>query len=156
MTGWRIAFVVGNAGLVKAYGTIKDNTDSGQFKAIQMAGAKALANPQITEEIAGKYERRLQALVKILNSAGFDAKMPNGTFFLYTKSPKGTEGGLEFANAEAFSQYLIKEKLISTVPFDDVGNYIRFSATFVAKDLADEERVLKEIEKRISDLKPIF
>ena len=31
MTGWRIGFVVGNALVVKAYGDMKDNSDSGQF-----------------------------------------------------------------------------------------------------------------------------
>ena len=28
MTGWRIGFVCGNSKAVKAYGTVKDNTDS--------------------------------------------------------------------------------------------------------------------------------
>ncbi|MDA0750614.1 MAG: aminotransferase class I/II-fold pyridoxal phosphate-dependent enzyme, partial [Verrucomicrobia bacterium] len=31
MTGWRCGFVAGNELLVKAYGDVKDNTDSGQF-----------------------------------------------------------------------------------------------------------------------------
>ena len=35
MTGWRCGFVAGNPLLVKAYGDVKDNTDSGQFLAIQ-------------------------------------------------------------------------------------------------------------------------
>src|SRR5439155_22245697 len=39
MTGWRCGFVAGNELLVKAYGDIKDNTDSGQFLAIQHAAA---------------------------------------------------------------------------------------------------------------------
>ena len=42
MTGWRIGFVVGNPLLVKAYGDMKDNSDSGQFLAIQSAAAVAL------------------------------------------------------------------------------------------------------------------
>ncbi len=41
MTGWRLAFIAGNPKIVKAYGTIKDNTDSGQFRAIQKAGVYA-------------------------------------------------------------------------------------------------------------------
>ena len=42
MTGWRCGFVAGNELLVKAYGDVKDNTDSGQFLAIQHAAAYAL------------------------------------------------------------------------------------------------------------------
>ena len=58
-----------------------------------------------------------------------------------------------FANAEEVSQWLITEKLISTVPWDDAGNYLRFSVTFVAKDEADEKRVLAEISRRLGDVK---
>ena len=55
MTGWRCGFVAGNELLVKAYGDVKDNTDSGQFLAIQHAAATcALDHPEITEKIAAK------------------------------------------------------------------------------------------------------
>lgn len=152
MTGWRLAFVVGNELIIKAYGTVKDNIDSGQFKAIQKSGITALDNPQITEKIREKYERRLNKMVKILNKKGFNAKMPGGTFYLYVKVPKKVNG-INIESAEMFSEYMIKEKLISTVPWDDAGSYIRFSATFVAKNIEDEERVLKELEKRLESLK---
>lgn len=152
MTGWRLAFVVGNEKIVNAYGYVKDNYDSGQFKAIQKAGIYALQHPEITEKIREKYERRLKALVEILNSTGFNAKMPDGTFYLYVKIPKGTGGGRAFESAEAFSEYLIREKLISTVPWDDVGSYVRFSATFVARDRTEEDRILEEIKRRFSDM----
>jgi LL-diaminopimelate aminotransferase len=84
---------------------------------------------------------------------GFKAKMPAGTFYLYVKMPKGVKGGQRFANAEEFSEFLITEKLISTVPWDDAGSYIRFSATFESKGKADEQRVLKEFKKRMAGLK---
>jgi LL-diaminopimelate aminotransferase len=87
-----------------------------------------------------------------LAEMGFNAKMPAGTFYLYVKMPKGVKGGRRFANAEEFSEFLITEKLISTVPWDDAGSYIRFSATFESKGRADEERVLGEFKKRMSGL----
>ncbi len=52
MTGWRCGFVAGNELLVKAYSDVKDNTDSGQFLAIQHASAYAFDHPQITSAIA--------------------------------------------------------------------------------------------------------
>ncbi len=156
MTGWRLAFVAGNEKVVSAFGHIKDNYDSGQFKAIQKAGCVALSQPEITEETAEKYRRRLAALVGILKSAGFRAKMPGGSFYLYAKAPKGIKGGRSFESAEDFSEYLIKEKLISTVPWDDAGAYIRLSATFEAKNRKDEERVLEEIKRRLSGMELIF
>ena len=59
----------------------------------------------------------------------------------------------EFENGEALSQWLIREKLISTVPWDDAGPAIRFSVTFAAKDEADEARVIGEIASRLGDVK---
>lgn len=151
MTGWRMAFVIGNEKIVASYGFVKDNCDSGQFKAIQRAGIYAMEHPEITAEIGKKYERRLRALVDTLNGIGFTAKMPKGSFYLYVRVPKRTRSGVVFDSAESFSEYLIKEKLISSVPWDDVGSYVRFSATFVAKDITDETRILNEVNRRLSD-----
>jgi LL-diaminopimelate aminotransferase len=156
MTGWRLAFVAGNELVVKAFGNVKDNYDSGQFKAIQKAGIIALQNPSITASICEKYGRRLRALVEILRGLGFDATMPDGTFYLYVGIPRGIKGGRTFANAEEFSQFLIKEKLISSVPWDDAGNFIRFSATFEAKGQEDEARILSEIRQRFESLDFVF
>jgi LL-diaminopimelate aminotransferase len=153
MTGWRLAFVAGNARVIAGYGMVKDNYDSGQFKAIQKAGVYALDHPEITAKITAKYERRLESLVATLRQLGFKAKMPAGTFYLYVQMPKGIKGGRRFANAEDFSEFLITEKLISTVPWDDAGSFIRFSATFEAKGRADEKRVLAEFKKRMSELR---
>jgi LL-diaminopimelate aminotransferase len=152
MTGWRLAFVVGNERVIAGYGNVKDNYDSGQFKAIQKAGVYALDHPEITDEITAKYERRLRAMTGVLAEMGFSAKMPAGTFYLYVKIPKGVRKGRRFANAEEFSEFLITAKLISTVPWDDAGSYLRFSATFESKGRADEQRVLEEFKKRMGGL----
>jgi LL-diaminopimelate aminotransferase len=152
MTGWRLGFVAGNELIVKAYADVKDNSDSGQFLAIQEACAYALDHPEITQKIAAKYSRRMDRLVTILNKHGLRATKPRGSFFLYVKSPKSaTVAGkiTAFEKAEHFSQWMITEKLISTVPWDDAGTYVRFSVTFIAKDEADENRVLAEIDKRL-------
>jgi len=138
--------------VIAGYGNVKDNYDSGQFKAIQKAGVYALDHPEITDEITAKYERRLRAMVGVLAEMGFSAKMPAGTFYLYVKIPKGVRNGRRFANAEEFSEFLITTKLISTVPWDDAGSYLRFSATFESKGRDDEKRVLDEFKKRMGGL----
>ncbi|MDH5638492.1 MAG: LL-diaminopimelate aminotransferase, partial [Nitrospinota bacterium] len=156
MTGWRLAFVAGNKLLVNAFASVKDNIDSGQFIAIQKAGITALEDVGIPKKIGAKYGRRLTLLVDALNSAGMQAKVPAGTFYLYVKAPKGVEGGPSFASGEDFSQWLIKEKLISTVPWDDAGAFVRFSVTFSAKGEQEEKRVMGEIGKRLAGAKFIF
>lgn len=157
MTGWRCGFVAGNELLVKAYGDVKDNSDSGQFLAIQHATAYGLDHPEITQKIAAKYSRRMDGLVQVLSKAGFNAKKPKGSFFLYVKAPRAAvlpNGERKnFSTAEDISQWLITDKLISTVPWDDAGAYLRFSVTFIAKDPQDEQRILREIAQRLGDVK---
>ncbi len=156
MTGWRCGFVAGNELLVKAYGDVKDNSDSGQSLAIQHAVAYGLDRPEITQKIAAKYSRRMDGLVQVLNSAGFKARKPKGSFFLYVKAPSAAKpksgARIQFRNAEEVSQWLITEKLLSTVPWDDAGAYLRFSVTFVAKDEQDEQRIFGEIGRRLGDV----
>jgi LL-diaminopimelate aminotransferase len=152
MTGWRCGFVAGNELLVKAYGDVKDNTDSGQFLGIQNAVAYCYDHPEITAQIASKYSRRMDLLVPALNRLGFKTQKPKGSFFLYVAAPKtatGPSGTIAFANGEEFSQWLITENLISTVPWDEAGAFVRFSVTFAAKGEAEEKRVVAEIEKRL-------
>lgn len=152
MTGWRLAWVCGNALVVRAFADVKDNFDSGQFKAIQKAAMYALQHPEITLEIAEKYRRRLDMLVQTLNAVGFNAKMPAASFFLYVRAPRGIMGGQRFASGEDFCQYLIREKLICTVPWDEAGPYIRLSATFEAASPEAEKRVVADIGRRLSDV----
>jgi len=156
MTGWRIGFICGNSKAVSAYATVKDNTDSGQFRAIQKAAVQALDHLEITENTAAKYSRRFDMLISALNEAGFDAKKPKGTFFCYVKAPAGTENGKVFNTAAEFSEFLIKESLISTVPWDDAGRYVRFSVTFEADSPEKEKAVIDEMKKRLKVLKLKF
>jgi LL-diaminopimelate aminotransferase len=153
MTGWRIGFVCGNKKAVKAYATVKDNTDSGQFRAIQKAGIQALRNTGITDRTVEKYSRRFELLVNALKDVGFNAKKPKGSFYCYVKAPSGTDDGKVFNTASEFSEFLITESLISTVPWDDAGKYIRFSVTFEAESIQKERDVLNEMKKRMQKLK---
>ena len=126
-----------------------------QFIAIQKAAAAALADPTIPSQVREKYRRRLEKLVGVLRSVGFDCEMPGGTYFLYTKSPKGA-GEQTFANASEAGQFLIKELSISTVPWDDCGAYTRFSVTYEAHDETAEDELMAELHKRLSQAQLTF
>ena len=156
MIGWRIGWVCGHAKVVQAFADVKDNSDSGQFSAIQRAAVTALDDDSIPQRIRTKYKRRLEKLVALLTRCGFTCKMPGGSYFLYAKSPKGLASGRTFDSAEAASQYLITEHSIVTVPWDDAGPYLRFSVTYEAADEKAEDALMAEAEKRMKQIQPVF
>jgi LL-diaminopimelate aminotransferase len=162
MIGWRIGWICGNERIVRAFADVKDNCDSGQFLAIQKAAIAGLDDPSIPRRTREKYERRLEKLVATLQRCGFQCKMPGGTYFLYAPAPRafanGGPGGsrIDFENAEAASQYLITEQSICTVPWDDAGPFLRFSATYEADDERAEDALMAETEARLKNIQPVF
>ena len=90
-----------HAKIVQAFADVKDNSDSGQFMAIQQAAKAALEHPEIGDRVREKYRRRLRQLVAALGKVGFTAKMPGGTYFLYAKAPTGCGELLLGRGAEA-------------------------------------------------------
>lgn len=156
MIGWRMGWVCGHPLVVRAFADVKDNSDSGQFIAIQKAAAAALDDPETPRRTLAKYRRRMEKLVATLSRCGFDCRMPGGTYFLYTRAPKGLASGVRFANAEEASQHFITEHSICTVPWDDAGAYLRFSVTYLAEDEAAEDALMLETERRLAALGPVF
>jgi LL-diaminopimelate aminotransferase len=156
MTGWRLGFLVGNEKIISLYGTVKDNTDSGQFRAIQKAGIYALNHPEITDKICEKYARRMKLLATALNEIGFHATPANGSFYCYVEKPKGLKDGTVFATAQEAAEFLILNANISTVPWDDSGSYLRFSVTFSAETPEDEIKLMKELKRRTENLGLVF
>mgnify|MGYP000296170793 CR=1 FL=1 len=156
MIGWRLGFVAGHERIVRAFGDIKDNSDSGQFIAIQKAAIAALADPSIPAAVRARYQRRLGKLVAALRRLGFRADMPGGTYFLYVPAPRGLEGGPTFASAEEASQWLIRQRSICTVPWDDAGAYLRFSVTYQAPTEADEDRLMDALLERLAGDRLVF
>src|SRR5215831_717382 len=146
MIGWGC----GHERIVRAFADVKDNSDSGQFGAIQNAAAAALDDDEIPRRTRAKYKRRLEKLVATLSKAGFQAKMPGGTYFLYTPAPKGLADGTKFENAEAASQYFITQQSIVTVPWDDAGPFLRFSVTYEAETEAAEDALMAATTDRLA------
>jgi LL-diaminopimelate aminotransferase len=156
MIGWRIGWVCGHERIVRAFADVKDNSDSGQFGAIQNAAAFALDDDEIPRRTRTKYKRRLEKLVTTLRAAGFDATMPGGTYFLYVPAPKGLADGTKFETAEAASQYFITQQSIVTVPWDDAGPFLRFSVTYEAADESAEDALMSATTDRLGQRRLVF
>lgn len=156
MIGWRLGWFCGHSLLVQALADVKDNSDSGQFIAIQKAAVTALDDPAIPVRTREKYRRRLEKLVAMLRRCGFTCDMPGGTYFLYAPAPTGAAGGRRFEDAEGASQYLIHEHSIVTVPWDDAGPHLRFSVTYEAADERAEDTLMAATEERLKAIRPVF
>lgn len=156
MTGWRIGFIVGSEKFIKLFSTVKSHSDSGQFRAIQKAAAYALDNHYLVNNNIERYSRRLDLLINTLKEIGFNVKKPKGGFYIYTPIPKGTLDGVVFNTAEDASLYILSNSLVSTVPWDDCGPYLRFSVTYDADTINDEYLIMSELKNRLASLNLIF
>ena len=153
MTGWRIGFIAGNKDIIKAYGTVKENMDSGQFLAIQKAGITALNNyERINKKIKEMYLRRHKLIKEVLVKHGFRTDIPKAGFYQYVSIPKSCNG-VSFESASEFALWLIENVFVMVIPYDDEGKYIRFSMTFVASDEEEEKKIATELDSRLSKFK---
>ncbi|MBC7086706.1 MAG: LL-diaminopimelate aminotransferase [Methanomethylovorans sp.] len=127
MTGWRIAFAVGNEHLIKGLGKVKSNIDSGVFDAVQRAGIAALtSSQQCVNDMNRIYEQRRDVLLKGLKGIGLDVKPPKATFYMWVRVPDGYD-------SMGFSKLLLEKAGIVATPgvgFGQYGEgYIRFALT---------------------------
>lgn len=71
MPGWRVGVAVSNATFISWILRIKSNIDSGQFKPLMLAAAKALeAGPEWHERLNAAYAERRAVVEKIMSALG--------------------------------------------------------------------------------------
>jgi len=127
MTGWRIAYAVGNPEIVSGLGAVKTNVDSGVFEAVQCAAIEALRCPQsVIQQTLDVYQQRRDILCDGLREAGWNVEKPKAGFFVWTRTPGGRDC------REVASTLLNEAGLVVTpgVGFGKYGEgYIRMSLT---------------------------
>ncbi len=127
MTGWRLGFAVGNAGMLSGLGQIKSNVDSGAFNAVQYAGIAALEGDQsCVAEMQNIYRERRDALIGGLRKIGLAPETPKATFYVWCPVPP------KYTSKE-FTALLLREAGIVTTPGSGFGEpgegYIRLALT---------------------------
>ncbi|HUS66071.1 MAG TPA: LL-diaminopimelate aminotransferase [Kofleriaceae bacterium] len=144
MTGWRVAFAVGNRDLVGGLGKVKTNVDSGVFEAVQRAAIAGLTGDMsCVSELRAVYRERREVLVGGLRGAGYDVLEPPATFYMLVANPKG------YSSIE-FAAKLLSEAHVVGTPATGFGaqgeGYVRLTMC------APKER-LAEAVTRIKNLK---
>ncbi|MGH9195172.1 MAG: aminotransferase class I/II-fold pyridoxal phosphate-dependent enzyme, partial [Acidimicrobiia bacterium] len=88
MPGWRMGFLVGNAGAVAALAKLKSYLDYGTFQPIQIASIIALnEGDDYVTEVNEIYNSRRDALIDGLNRSGWKVERPLGTMFVWAPIP---------------------------------------------------------------------
>jgi LL-diaminopimelate aminotransferase len=141
MTGWRCAAIVGNAEAINAYWHLKSNIDSGNFEAVQLAGAAALA-PEVDaykSEMNAVYQRRRDLVCDALAQAGVAVRLPKGTIYIWAPIPAG------FESSAAYCEHVLEKAAVVISPGGAYGpsgeGYFRISLT------TPDERLLEAVER---------
>ena len=133
MTGWRLGWVAGNADLIESLVKVKTAMDIGVFKAVQAAGAAALAAYEdwVPGNVA-RFQARRDVAVEGLRQAGFTVTEPKATMYVWVPVPGG-------GSSLAFAERALEEAGVVVLPGAALGaggeGFFRIALT------VDEERM---------------
>ncbi len=141
MTGWRCAAIVGNAEAIAQYWRLKSNIDSGNFEAVQLAGAAAL-QPEVDAEVKAMnavYERRRDLVCDALAQAGVQVTPPKATIYIWAPVPAG------FTTAAEYCEHVLEVAAVVISPGGAYGpngeGFFRISLT------APDDRLLEAVQR---------
>jgi LL-diaminopimelate aminotransferase len=141
MTGWRCAAIVGNAEAIAHYWHLKSNIDSGNFEAVQLAGAAALG-PELDDDVKAMnaiYQHRRDLVCDALAQAGVEVTPPKGTIYIWAPIPSG------FESSAAYCEHVLEHAAVVISPGGAYGTsgegYFRISLT------TPDERLLEAVER---------
>ncbi|WP_400162627.1 aminotransferase class I/II-fold pyridoxal phosphate-dependent enzyme [Brevibacillus sp. TJ4] len=127
MAGCRIAYVVGNAEIIKPLAVVKSNVDYGVFLPVQQMAIAALRKDRLTggeNSVAALYQERRDALLAALAEAGWKIDPPKATMFVWAPVPEGW-------TSQQFAFRLLEETGVVVIPGDAFGaqgeGYVRIA-----------------------------
>ncbi len=145
MAGWRIGMAVSNPLFIQYILRVKSNMDSGMFKPLQLAAAKALdLDEQWYEQINAEYRKRRVIVHEIMDLLNCDYDLKQTGMFVWARIPANYE------NSGQLSDEILYATNVFITPgfiFGDKGRqYIRIS-------LCTNETALLEAKQRIENHK---
>jgi LL-diaminopimelate aminotransferase len=127
MTGWRIAFGVGDPDILNCLAKVKSNIDSGAFQAVQQAAVSAfdMAGEDLVER-RRTYENRKVFVLSALEEMGCHVFPPAGAFYVWARVPGGYD-------SISFTSVLLERTGVAVSPGVGFGpsgeGYFRISLT---------------------------
>lgn len=146
MPGWRVGLAASNPQFIQWILKVKSNIDSGTFRAIQLAAAKAYDNDEQWHHAANidTYSRRRVYAEKIMQAMNCEYEKTQVGMFLWGRIPD------KYKDAEELTEKVLQEGKVFITPgfiFGTNGSrYVRIS-------LCAKDEKLKEALERIENMK---
>ena len=140
MTGWRMGWAMGPEKIIKAIGDFASQATGAPSSIAQKAAEVALlkSEPRIVETNQLLKQRLESALVKFKQIPSFHIYIPDGAFYFWIDIKKAlgkNYKGAEVNSSARFSEILLEEFFVATVPGEEFGHpgYLRLSFAIESK-----------------------
>lgn len=142
MSGWRIGMLAGNEEYIQSVLRVKSNMDSGMFKPLQLAAAKALsADGKWYKELNRVYTKRREKVFQLFDLLSCSYDVNQTGMFVWAKIPEPAK------SAKEVSDRVLKEANVFITPGFIFGSN---GERFLRISLCTEEARLEEAVNRIS------
>jgi aminotransferase len=150
VTGWRVGWaIIRNADVSTGIRRVHDFLTVGAAAPLQEAGAAALRFPRdYYTATAAMYEAKRDLMLGILRQAGFQCLTPYGAYYVMAGI-----AGLTGAGDAAFSQMLVQEVGVATVPGGSFFHDPRLGHGYVRFAYPKRDETLAEVGRRLAALK---
>jgi aminotransferase len=112
VTGWRVGWTVAHARLTQGIRVVHDFLTVAAAAPLQQAGIAALKMPQTYyDRMKIDYAKRREAMLRILGEVGFDARPPEGAYYVMADI-----GHLGFEDDTQAALHLVEHAGVATVP----------------------------------------
>lgn len=148
MPGWRVAMLASNETFVQWIVKVKSNIDSGMFRALQVAAAKAMeAEHEWYDNNNRNYRIRRKLAAEILKTLGCTYDEHQVGMFLWGKIPQG------YPDGEALSEEILRQAYVFITPGSVFGSngkrFIRLSLCCNEQRLAEALLRIKAVKSRL-------
>ena len=158
MTGWRIGYIAGNKGLVKAISKLQGQSTSCPNSIAQHAAIAALAGDQsCVFNMKNIFQKRRNLIInELLKIENVSCEIPNGAFYVfpnfsYYLNSIDTEGNYIKTSSD-LSLYILNTTGVVTVAGDSFGapGYIRLSYATDEQTIVSAVLLIKDALKKLN------
>ena len=157
MTGWRLGYAAGEAGLVSTINLLQSQTSSCPSSISQAAAAQALTGEQqsVRERVDVYRSRRDRAVELLEEIPGLDPIVPEGAFYIYVDCTgligKRTQDGSTLETDQDVTLFLLETAQVAVIQGSAYGTSPFFRMSF-ATDLDTIETALRAVHDAIGEL----